>query len=1179
MFQKPPLLNFRLAKVLTLVGLLFVLVTFFTAVISYTRGGTQSRVYAATSSNINYQARLLDKNGNKVADGDYNIEFKLYDGGNPLGTVGLPGAAGAGTNVWTETRSGASTVRVVNGYFSVSLGEVTPFGAIEWDQDHWLTMNVGGTGPPTWDGEMTPRLKLTAVPYAFQSKRAELLNQTQGAHTGILDFLTLTADRSISLPDKDGTLCIAGSEDCVDVATTGTTALTASNSGLEISTDGLRLLGGCSDGQMIRWNGDDELWECSSGSGSSFTTRFSDGSVSTTVSGGLEFGPATGSNSDFALSGVGGGFTRIQLSEAVSFNTSVTTPLLTNDGGLTMQTTATAGADDIIFQTAGTEKLRLLENGSLLFEKGSNDVTFAINTPSGSAATYTFDGGSGTVLTTANFSAAGLDTAYVNAAESPAAGDISGSFTSGLTIGSNSVALGTDTAGDYIASIGTVSGLTVTGGTGENSSLGLSVNYGSTSSTSVRGDTSLTCPSGTGNLTGGGGSITLGSGGSCGSISTNAAVSFSTSVTTPLVTNAGGLTMQTTATGGADDIIFQTAGTEKLRLLENGSLLFEKGTNDATIAVNTPTGSAATYTFDGASGTILTTANFGSGGGLDSTYVNTNESPAAGDISGSFTSGLTIGSNSVALGTDTVGDYIASIGIVTGLTVTGGTGENSTLGLGVNYGSTSTTAVRGDTALTCASGSGNLTGGGGSITLGSGGSCGSISTNAAVSFGTSVTTPILTNAGALSVQTTGGANSLSLTSGSGLINIGASTLATTGSLGLDMVNAATTTFTISNSGAGVANLSLSNGNLIVGGTQVLSNARVLGGLTGLTVASGGANITGGATVAGGLSTNNDGISNAGAVSGVTTLSAMSATFAQTTNAANLTMTNNARTSGALVSLTQSTSAFTGTGLVMNMASGSGSFASGSFMDLQLNGTSRFTVDNTGALTISSNSANGLRVRSTGGVDYFNVDVAGNAVRIGNPTDDGTGVLFVLDSKNTAGDPATGINGGSYYNSVDKKSRCYEDSIWKDCIVSTATPKLTSQTITNSAAFTNDAHIFFPMDANAVYTFTASINFSSTSATGDFKYTFTVPTGAAVYIQTAAPTSATASTTCNISASGQTCTLAVTANYRGTMDITGFVDTAATAGNLQFQFAQNTATAAQSVTVYAGSSINWKRTLP
>ncbi len=56
------------------------------------------------------------------------------------------------------------------------------------------------------------------------------------------------------------------------------------------------------------------------------------------------------------------------------------------------------------------------------------------------------------------------------------------------------------------------------------------------------------------------------------------------------------------------------------------------------------------------------------------------------------------------------------------------------------------------------------------------------------------------------------------------------------------------------------------------------------------------------------------------------------------------------TSADLVYLQQSTSTMTGTALLMNMAASSGTFT-GNFMDLQKNGTSKFTVDDTGRTDI------------------------------------------------------------------------------------------------------------------------------------------------------------------------------------------------------------------------------------
>ena len=134
---------------------------------------------AATSDTLNFQGRLLSNSGALVSDGSYNMEFNLY-------TVDVGGAS-----EWTETRlvSGAQGVTVQNGYFSVYLGDVTVFpGSINWDQEHWLGMTVRGTDScafgsciPT-DAEMTPRMKLTAVPYAFTA--GAVLDSSGTAFTG-----------------------------------------------------------------------------------------------------------------------------------------------------------------------------------------------------------------------------------------------------------------------------------------------------------------------------------------------------------------------------------------------------------------------------------------------------------------------------------------------------------------------------------------------------------------------------------------------------------------------------------------------------------------------------------------------------------------------------------------------------------------------------------------------------------------------------------------------------------------------------------------------------------------------------------------------------------------------------------------------------------------------------------
>lgn len=166
---------------------------------------------AATNSTVNFQARLMTATGTIVPDGNYNVEFKLYDAASSSGSS-QGSCTGDSACLWAETRTTTDRVRVVNGYLTVNLGSVTALPAIDWDQQLWLTMNIGGTAvSPAWDGEMSPRLTLTATPYAFTAGQ---LATTNGSFRSTLSFVQPTANRSIQAPDESGTICIQGSSAC-----------------------------------------------------------------------------------------------------------------------------------------------------------------------------------------------------------------------------------------------------------------------------------------------------------------------------------------------------------------------------------------------------------------------------------------------------------------------------------------------------------------------------------------------------------------------------------------------------------------------------------------------------------------------------------------------------------------------------------------------------------------------------------------------------------------------------------------------------------------------------------------------------------------------------------------------------------------------------------------------------
>ena len=189
-----------------------------------------SKTYAAVSDNLNFQARLEGSDGAMASDGFYNVQFKLYN------------ASSGGSALWTETylNSSSQGVRVINGYLSVNLGSVTAFpSTIAWDQNLYITMNIGGTttGSPAWDGEMSPRLKLTAVPYAFQAKSADQLQVSNSGNVATLSFTTPTANRSILLPDAGGTVCLENATSCGFAAASGSSAYIQNGTSLQANAN------------------------------------------------------------------------------------------------------------------------------------------------------------------------------------------------------------------------------------------------------------------------------------------------------------------------------------------------------------------------------------------------------------------------------------------------------------------------------------------------------------------------------------------------------------------------------------------------------------------------------------------------------------------------------------------------------------------------------------------------------------------------------------------------------------------------------------------------------------------------------------------------------------------------------------------------------------------------------
>lgn len=144
---------------------------------------------------INYQGVLKDASGNIVTNGDYNLTFKLYEtetGGSPL---------------WTETK----LLNVVNGIFSTQLGSVTPI-TLPFDNAYWLGVTIGG------GTEMSPRIKLSSVPYSFMSQNvpdgsitakkianAEIVKSVNG----LKDSIALVAGSNVTITPSGNNITIS----------------------------------------------------------------------------------------------------------------------------------------------------------------------------------------------------------------------------------------------------------------------------------------------------------------------------------------------------------------------------------------------------------------------------------------------------------------------------------------------------------------------------------------------------------------------------------------------------------------------------------------------------------------------------------------------------------------------------------------------------------------------------------------------------------------------------------------------------------------------------------------------------------------------------------------------------------------------------------------------------------
>jgi hypothetical protein len=398
--------------------------------------GTSS-LQAAINPMISFQGKLTNPDGTNVTDGSYSVRFRIYT--DPTADTG----ACANTCKWEETQA---SVTVTGGLFHVNLGSSTALpGSVDFNGNTlYLGVKVGT------DAEMTPRIRLTAAPYAFNSDLLDGLDA--GAFVQLSPGSQQTGSINIS-----GTL----SSGAVNGITIGSTIQPSSAGSLTIQANGSNALN-LTGGAASTWDIGNNLLSLQTTSNGPITT----GTGLWTQGGNLTFsgssartitGPGTGglvvnvTSGPLTLSTTTSGALAVSAAGALNLSAGAASTL--NVGSNTLTVTASnfsvssAGAITAATSTNTINNL-VINNGSLTNVGANITASGALTVASGSSSALTLDSASNTLQIAAS------DTTIQRTA--------SGTTTLNLVDGSNTV-LSITNSGAGAASINVDGGYQVGG--------------------------------------------------------------------------------------------------------------------------------------------------------------------------------------------------------------------------------------------------------------------------------------------------------------------------------------------------------------------------------------------------------------------------------------------------------------------------------------------------------------------------------------------------------------------------------------------------------------------------------------------------------------------------------------------------------------------------------------------
>jgi hypothetical protein len=278
--------------------------------------------------------------------------------------------------------------------------------------------------------------------------------------------------------------------------------------------------------------------------------------------------------------------------------------------------------------------------------------------------------------------ATALQTARVIALSGDVSGSVSfngtGNVDISTTIGANSVSLGADTSGDYVSSLVAGTGVSLANNSGETATPTISIGQDVATSASVA-FAAVSAPligNVTGDVSGNSGTATalqnsrvISIGGDVtGSVSFNGTSDVNISATI----QPNSVALGTDTTGNYVNDVTAGTGVSVTHTPGEGS--------SPTIAIGQAVGTSSSVQFAAVTAPLIGNAS------TATTLENARTISLSGDVSGSVSFNgssdvsisATIQPNSVALGTDTSGDYVSSLVAGTGVALTNNSGENAT---------------------------------------------------------------------------------------------------------------------------------------------------------------------------------------------------------------------------------------------------------------------------------------------------------------------------------------------------------------------------------------------------------------------------------------------------------------------------------------------------------------------